>query len=226
MTQMPPPPPSWQSYGQDQSFVPDAQKRWSGTAIAAFVLAVLGCLGITAPIALVLGVFGIVATKGGKRRGMGLAIASIPIALVTGAAAVVIGLSLIVFGRFVATSVSFAEALQGDEASIVRFYDLAQEQMSDDFREKVSSERLGVWFKAVQAKHGKFQNMVGDPVPAASKSSERGTIIPIDMKAQFASGTVAFRIIILQKGWLDLGLDDIEIDGSSPRDDSPPQPAD
>jgi len=58
--------------------------RWSALAITAFVLSFIGFLGFTAILAIIFGAVGIWVTRAGCRRGMGLAIAAIPIALVTG----------------------------------------------------------------------------------------------------------------------------------------------
>ena len=62
--------------------MPDARSDpppWSAAAIGAFVLSLLGFIGITAVLGLIFSIVGIVATRRGRRRGMGLAIAAIPI---------------------------------------------------------------------------------------------------------------------------------------------------
>ena len=64
-------------------------KSWSALAISGFVLSLVGCLGITAALGLVFGIAGILATRGRRKRGFGLAVAAIPISMLTGALSVV-----------------------------------------------------------------------------------------------------------------------------------------
>ena len=73
--------------------------RWSAAAVAGFVLSLVGCLIVTAPLGLILGIVGIVTTRGGRRRGMGLAIAAIPISLLTGVFSLIVVANVVVFGQ-------------------------------------------------------------------------------------------------------------------------------
>ena len=75
---------------------------WSVAAIAGLVLSLLGCSLIGAVLGLILGIVGITRTRGGRRRGMGLAIAAIPISLGTGLIGVFLGIGMVGLTRMAA----------------------------------------------------------------------------------------------------------------------------
>jgi hypothetical protein len=109
--QQPPPPPSspYGPPGGSSGF--NEQPKTDGVSIAAFVLSLLCC----SPVALVLGIVGIVRTKGGQRKGRWAAITGLIlsiIGLIAGAVVIAIG------GVFLASVVEPGEAEVGQCVNI------------------------------------------------------------------------------------------------------------
>ena len=213
MSQFPPPPPdSGSDFTPGYASAPVAPAKWSLAAIAGFVSSLLGCTGIGALLGLVFGIVGILNTRGGRRRGMGLAIAAIPISLLTGLLSVlIIGAGFIGFGMMnVITTLPEAFPATADDtaAAAESFRGLA----SDDFNASVSSEQLEAWFGAVLEQHGRLTAVV----PAPTGNAAAGQFV-MDTDAKFINGTTRLRVWFTMGADLEFVIDDIEVDGSSPR---------
>lgn len=215
MSEIPPSPATRPSYGfgaddspGDLPLASPPAERWSKTAVTGFVLSLIGCLGITAALGFVFGIFGLMATRDGRLRGRGLAIAALPISILTGAIFVCL-LLLLAMGRDFGLMtrrlaiVLTSESARTDEA-------LAQFRLScsEEFNEVVSKDGLGAWFDQVQAKHGTLVEF-GAPVP-----SDKPMVFQLE--AKFSGGVAKIEMFCVLEG-RHMPLDDIQIDGSSPR---------
>lgn len=193
---------------QDSPFV--QPKRWSGVAITAFVTAFL-----IAPLGVLLGIVGIFHTSGGKRKGMSLSIAAIPIGLVV---SVVVGLMIagiymfVLAGRASQSSVSVLKASKTSVAENV-----------DDFYDEFASARLKVsvdqaafegWLISVVDKHGSLQQFSSANPPM----TPAGDRFIFNYEGQFVNGTALISVTAGINETFSPEIDDIEVDGVSVMD--------
>ena len=196
-------PPPFGSYEQAD---PHITPRWSGSAIAGFVLSFLGCTGIAALLGCVFGVIGILATRGGRRRGQGLAIAAIPISLVTASLSFLILIGVLWMGKAVVMSQRLPDVWDADSVL---------EIASDDFRQSVTEEKLQGWLNTISAKHGRLVEVL-DVQPVRTAQLQDG--LAFDLAAKFVNGRANIRIVFSKAGLRHAKIKDIAVDGSSPRD--------
>jgi len=183
-------------------------------AIAAFVLALLGFLGCTAVLAIALGIAGIAVTRGGRRRGMGLAIASIPIALVTGTISVLA--ALLIYDMAVGL-LRLPERVQplfaaGDfgDGRIERFRDLASESLNA----KVSDAQVEAWLQRVREKHGTVVKT--DTPTQGNTAGAKDPAAILRIPAQFVNGAATIQLEMKPEQLLtDQEIDGIDVGGIS-----------
>lgn len=192
---------------------------WSASAIAGFVCSLLGCLGITAVAGLILGVVGLFATSGGKRRGFGFAVAAIPLSLLSGIASGFLLLTILVGRQIVAAPERVESALvdyaRDPEATAEAFRGF----MSDEFNEAVSDQQLAQWLAEVNSEHGTLSEILVDPKTLGISKGATGRVVQ-GARAKFVNDTVPIEIIFApHSGFGGLKISDISIDGSSPRED-------
>ena len=213
MTQFPPPPDGPATPQVPGYATPGVQRPpWSAAAIAGFVLSLLGCTGIGAVLGLIFGIIGIVRTHGGQRRGLGFAIAALPISLALGALSILIWVLVMLSAQGVKLMAQLPEMFAAPPAEAA---ETLREFCSDDFNENVSSEQLQAWFGTVTATHGRFVEMMPDTsggmTPGVAEMSFVGKFVngQANIKVTFSETEAAqFRVVV----------DDIEVDGLSPRD--------
>jgi len=193
---------------------------WSALAISAFVCALLGFLGVTAICGVILGIAGIIVTKGGKRKGRGLAIAAIPISVVTGLISVWIVIALLFMAKIVTTISAippvFDATSAGRPAAIAEF----RKFTSKAFDDAVSDERFIAWIDQVVKKHGKLTEVLtgsgqGGPQPKWGSYGKGRT--GFSLPAKFVNGPATIEVIFVQEDNWNAKLDEIRIDGTSPR---------
>jgi hypothetical protein len=203
----------------DLNAQPYGPPKWSALAVGAFVCALLGFLGFTAVLGVLFGIAGIAVTRKGERRGLGLAVAAIPISVLTGA----IGM-FVVYGMLTAASMynataALERALAGPSDQIavesVAIYDVA----SETFRKDVSSQGLVQWLQGVSARHGNLVSLEPDPAVRTITSGPGGTVW--NMRGKFTNGPVLVRITFAPETLLDWRVVNIEVDGVAVR----PEPA-
>jgi len=221
MTQFQPPPfpplPVQQDY-DPSVYGTTTPPRWSAAAIGGFILSLLGFLGVTAVLGLIFGIVGIITTSGGRRRGMGLAIAAIPISLVTGLFSILL-LSVVLLGtRAMTIPVKLQAALGADSASVADSVNAFREIGSAAFNDEVSTEALQAWITQIKSTHGTLTLASLDTDQMMSKTRE-GSIC-LNVKGKFINGPAAIRLTFKDKDVWSLRIEDIEIDGSSPRGDT------
>ncbi len=182
---------------------------WSALAIAGFVMSLLGFLGFTAILGIIFGIVGILVTRGRRRRGRGLAIAAIPISLVTGAISIVLVLSIIFMGRVMRLPEELKHAFAADvSAGAPPLRALA----TDDFNAAVSDEALRAWLSSVFADHGTLIDLQRDlarwlePLPDGR--------LGINLAGKFVNGAATVRVTY--SSMRPTGFDNIEVGGSSP----------
>ncbi len=223
MTQFqPPPPPPQGGYASPASYGPPGLPPWSIAAIAGFVLSLLGFLGVTAVLGLILGIVGIITTGDGRRRGRGLAIAAIPISVVTGAIFVLLLAAILFFLRAAELPIKLQSALAADSSSLVGAADTLRELGSAKFNDEVSAEAMQAWLKQINAKHGKLTSAKLDTDKMVSWRPDGAT--SLNVSGKFVNGPALIQLVFSKEKAWSLRIDDIDIGGSSPRGsaDTPP----
>ncbi len=210
MTQFQPPPTA--ADGSPSAGLPPS---WSAAAIAGFVLSLLGCVGITALAGLILGIVGILKTRGGQRRGRGLAVAAIPISLVMGGLSVLFGISVMVIARGKVVVDQLPTVLAADSSATAEAVSALRAITSQDFNADVTAEALQAWLKEVGAKHGRLVE-VPKLSPVQTKTSSSGEKAT-NFDGKFVSGPASITITFKREGW-NVKIDDLTVDGVSPHD--------
>lgn len=215
MTQFGPPP-------LPPQYVHDDPRRmgpppWSASAIGAFVLSLLGWIGITAILGLIFGVVGLFATSGGKRRGRGLAIASIPISLATGALAVIFALAILVVVRMADVPKKMEVIFGSDVAAQA---DGLRKLASADWNQAVSDDALKGWLTDIRTKYGAMTGLKFDVSKGVAVNANEEPELSVN--AKFVNGNAVLRFTFDSKDPWSAKLADIHIDGVSPR--KPAQP--
>ncbi len=142
----------------DMELAGNNPRPMSATAVAGFILSLLG---ITAVLGLVLAIIGLYRTSRGRLRGRGLAIAAIPISLVTGVVTVIALYVLLLTAGALQAMEQVREALAGtpsDGPAVLRSI------CTDDLNSEVTDERIIAWIESVQASHGPLMSL-GAPEP-------------------------------------------------------------
>ena len=224
MTQFQPPPfpPQQGQYGSPGSYGPPGLAPWSIAAIGGFVLSLLGFLGVTAVLGLILGVVGIITTGDGRRRGRGLAIAAIPISVVTGAIFVLLVALIFLATRAAELPIKLQSALAADSSFLVGAADKLRELGSAKFNDEVSAEAMQAWLKQINAKHGKLTSAKLDPQQMMSWRPDGAMCF--NFSGKFVNGPALIQLVFSKEKAWSLRIDDIDIGGSSPRGsaDAPP----
>lgn len=207
------PPPSLHAARYGMGVV--GPQPWSAAAIAAVVLSILGFLGFTAILGIIFGVVGIIVTSGGRRRGMGLAIASIPISLVTGAISAFIIISIVFFARGAEFIKKIEPVFSASAGSMHEAATALHDLGSTSFQEAVDADRLEVWLREIGKEHGKLTAVKLDQTNPIAKNPSGEAVLNIDGK--FVNGPATIRLTFTKENIWTPRIDDIEVSGSSPR---------
>jgi len=215
--QIPPPPPVGESAGfQGDSSGLTGPAPWSALAIAAFVCALLGFLGVTAILGIILGIAGIIVTGGGQRRGKGLAIAAIPISIVTGLVSLLLVLMVLasvkLFGTIATIMPVFSASAPDRPLAMVEF----RKFTSASFDETVSDEQFFAWVDQVTKENGKLTKVVSNNPQGGPRPHGDDGRLEWNLPAKFVNGPATIQIILKQEAMWDLKLDDIAVAGVSP----------
>lgn len=198
--------------------------RWSALAITAFVLSLIGFLGFTAVLGVILGIAGIAVTRGGRRRGMGLAIAAIPISLVTGALGALFLVTGVMVWRMSEMSKRIEPALSASTADVNKGADEIFAMGSPEFQSAAPNDRIETWLADVKQKHGTLSGFEKqDELGFITRNSSGGFVL--NLRGKFINGPALVRVRFSANYILEPRIDDIDVDGVSPRvpaDDSPP----
>lgn len=207
MTQAPASPPFESPLADDNLVSAALAPRWSAAAITGFVMSFLLVL---APLGVILGIVGIVRTWGGKRRGMGLSIAAIPIGLIVATITTIVIVMAVVMFAVMTTSRDSIKMWRASSVNIAteasEFYDV----MSPRFRVKVTEEAFQAWAKAVSTKHGTLQG-VRNAKRVLVPTSDGGYVV--NFTGEFVNGSANIAVTIgLKNNWTP-EIDNIEVDG-------------
>ncbi len=224
MTQMPTPttpPPLGQHGGYaDPTDGLTGPAPWSALAISAFVCSLLGFLGVTAILGFILGIVGILVTSGGKRRGMGLAIAALPISILTGLVSIGILFAVLAGAKLIGTIAAISPVF--DATSIDRPVAMAKlrEFTSQSFDDTVKDEQFFAWVDQIEKNNGKLTEISanygrGGQQPSTSQGNDGQFSLTIP--AKFVNGPATIQITFRQEGMWETRLDDISVGGVSPR---------
>ncbi len=218
MTQFHPPPGAPGDLSGGHGFPPEldqTQAPWSAAAISGFVLSLLGCLGITALLGLVLGIVGILRTRGGRRRGMGPAVAALPISVVTGLVSVFVVLASWMVASTVAVAMELPTAFDPDSPEATAARSALRTNCSEGFNAAVTSEQFDTWIARVSAQHGKLIEFTGKPTRVSPDpgSNEWG----LAFEGKFVNGPASVHFSFIQDG-LRPKIVDLSVDGVSVRD--------
>ena len=195
---------------------PVGPPRWSALAITAFMLSLIGFLGVTAILGIILGVAGIVVTRGGRRRGVGLAVAAIPISLVTGGLGVLFLVTGVMVWRMGETSKRIEPALSASSADVTASAGEIYAMGSPAFQSAASKDRIEKWLADVKQKHGTLNGLERqDDFGFITKTSQGGFVL--NLRGKFTNGPALLRIRFSPNYILEPRIDDIEVDGFSPR---------
>lgn len=224
MSQLPPADP----YGQvpPQQYAPQTPvgpAPYSALAIAGFICALLGfCLGVPAILGLILGIAGVAVTRGGLRRGRGLAIAAIPISLVATIVWVVIGMVFMAFSHLAQSMEQVTKLYDVNGHVSVSAAQAIRDSFTDEFKQQVSEEQFIAWLERVRADEGAFIQITdpGEPAPDP-KHPDR---LILHSKAKFATGTKTIDTTIQMDSLTSWGIADVSVDGLSPRNLPPEKP--
>jgi len=171
---------------------------------------------------LIFGVVGIITTGDGRRRGRGLAIAAIPISVVTGAFSVLLVAGIFLATRAAELPLKLQSALAADSSSLSSAADTLRELGSAKFNDEVSAEAMQAWLKQINAKHGKLTSAKLDTDRMMSWRPDGAMCLNVSGK--FVNGPVLIQLVFSKEKAWSLRIDDIDIGGSSPRGsaDAPP----
>lgn len=221
MTEQPPLPPTEMPDSARGLDVPPerarARRPWSVPAVLGFGCSLLGCLGVTAVLGLILGIVGVVNTSGNRRRGRGLAVAAIPISVVAGVGFVMVLFVIMVSREMVAIGDQVRPVLAADAAGSPESVSELREFTSESFDKQVSDEKLAAWLKEIEATRGKLASLVFNPQTpdSAGKTPDGKPFMSFD--AKFVTGPTTVKITYGVSGGWHVTLDDIAVGGVSPR---------
>ncbi len=209
---IPDPPPGGRGYIPPGGHTPPP---WSAAAIAGFVLSLLGCAGITALAGLILGIVGVFKTRGGQRRGRGLAVAAIPISLVMGCLSILIVILAILGVRGKTAVDQLPTVLAADSSDTVEAVSAFRAIASDDFNAEVNDEALTEWLQEVGAKHGRLVKVLkaSSVQPKTSPSGAKA----LNFDGEFVNGPAGIAVTFVLADW-NVRIDDLAVDGVSSRD--------
>lgn len=214
--QIPPSPPPYptSAFGANDA-MPAGPRPWSALAITAFVCSLIGFFGFTAVLGILLGIVGIVVTKEGVRRGRGLAIAAIPISLVTGSIGALMVLGFVSLGKMTTATRQVEAALASSADEGAKKIDFIMANSTVDFQQKVGREKLVQWVAEVNKKHGKLVELDRAFKPGTMTSSRENAVLSYPGK--FVNGQALLQVHFEQRSLTTPLIDNIEVDGLSPR---------
>jgi hypothetical protein len=190
-------------------FVRGRRAPWSLTAVAAFILSFLLAL---APLGVLLGIVGIFRTSGGRRRGMGLSIAAIPIGLVVSAVTGLVCFAIAI-GHFANEARKPALVLlKSSSVQIERKASELFDEMSARFKVASSKEGFQAWAKNVASEFGTLQGLRIERTKPFDTTDDG---MRIRAHGEFSNGAAEIVFLLAHKSGFTFEIDDIIVDGKS-----------
>jgi hypothetical protein len=222
MSQFPPSPPEGQPAGGvpghlagfDQPPTP-----YSAAAIAGFVFSVLICIPVLGGIlGLIFGLMGLGSTAGGRRRGRGLAIAAIPLSLLTGlASGLFVYAAVNVFGDLLTMGRQIEPIFQANDAALDDAVESFLAMTTPEFQQEISPQDFRQWLEDIEAEHGKLVEITPDRNMPAENAGEKIVLV---LPARFVKGPATIRVTLKKVGFPNFRvlIDNISVGDSSPRE--------
>jgi hypothetical protein len=221
MATFPPPPPIDPGSSDAQNDDNFAQFEggpppWSGSAITGFVSSLLICIPVVSSlVGLIAGIMGISSTAGGRRRGRGLAIAAIPISLLTGVGWAY-GLMIMVKSAtsLMEMKTTVEQVFKARDLSDEDVQALIESSMSERAAASTTPAKIREWVEKVKADQGSLAevtlNMRVEPMPGT-------TTTVLVFPCRFVNGTADVRVIsaVSLKDGMKFLIDDIKVGGHS-----------
>ncbi len=211
--QPPAPPPAQPAAPQQDAFdaemTPTGPAPMSAMAITGFVSSLIVCCPVLSPLlGLIFSLVGLSQTKGGVRRGRGLAIAGLIISIV---AIPLQGLAILMItgpaGSWIRIGIASTSFQAGDtDAGISVWYDMA----SYDLNSAMTEDEFAAWINAEFKKHGGLKSLQLNPNQQGSPSAD-GNSVELQWRAQFPSETVDIYTYFSVGSWGHLSLENITI---------------
>jgi len=204
-----PHPPAPQQDAFDAEMMPAGPAPMSIMAVVGFVSSLMVCCPVLSPLlGLIFSLVGLSQTKGGVRRGRGLAIAGLIISIVV---IPLQGLGIpMVVGRaksWIPIAVATTAFQSGDiDAGIAAWYDLA----SDDLKSAMTEDEFTTWVNAEFKKHGGLQSLQLSPNQKGAPSLD-GERTQLPWRAQFPSETIDVYTDIRIGSWGRMFLENVTI---------------
>ncbi|UCF33327.1 MAG: DUF4190 domain-containing protein [Phycisphaerales bacterium] len=220
MSQFPPRPLGDQTAGGVPGFAAFDHRPapYSAAAIAGFVFSLLICIPVLGGIlGLVFGLVGLGSTAGGRRRGRGLAIAAIPLSLLTGfASGLFVYASLSAMRNLITISSRIEPIFQANDAALDDALKAVLAMTTPEFQQEASPEDFRQWLEDVEAEHGKLVELTLDPNMPAETTGDKVVLV---LPAKFVQGPATIRVTLKGTGPLNtrLLIDDLSVGDSSPR---------
>jgi hypothetical protein len=171
-------------------------------------------------VATILGIVGIFHTRKRRRRGRAVAIAAIPMGLVFGMLQGIAGVAIFQIVSVTKFSDQAVQVLRSPQAEVTtQAESWHAEFTAKRFQVSVPPDQLAGWLNAILAEHGQLQSAALSK--KAPIGSERGSMV-CNLIGQFVNGSAPIELVVGFDEPLKPKIDDIRVDGSSPRAYQPP----
>ncbi len=195
--------------------MPTGPAPMSAMAIAGFVSSLIFCcLGLSPLLGLIFSLVGLSQTKGGMRRGRGLAIAGLIIAVLMVPVHSFVGIrvanSLL---TLVPINGAVQRALESRDAELVTVVGVLHPRMSVELQSGVSEDQMADWFERQQDRLGGVQS-VNMPSPLPEMVGAEGTL-RYTWDVSCPDKMVTAWVEILVNTWGQAAVVDLVIDGES-----------
>ena len=217
MPTMPPPPPmgpQGEPARSDDNFAQIAvgPPPWSKSAITGFVSSLLICIPVVPSlVGLIAGVMGISSTSGGRRRGRWLAVAAIPISLLTGAGWA-FGIMFMVAGiqGLLDMAGTVEQVFQARDLSDTDLQEFIDSNMSERAAEVTTPARIREWVEQVVAENGSLAEVMLEARSERAPGTAKTVFI---FPCRFVNGHADVRVTsaVSLKGGMKFLIDDIEV---------------
>ncbi|NOS99486.1 MAG: DUF4190 domain-containing protein [Phycisphaerales bacterium] len=194
--------------GGDPSFAPPSAPRWSIVAITGFVLSFLLAL---APLGVLLGIVGIFRTRGGRRKGMGLAIAAIPVGVVVSALVGMLALYGVVLFDMQREALHVGAVLRASRTTVMEKADAFYKQFPR-FESFAPRDVFTEWLTGVITKNGSMTAWKPSQTPLQPQLDGSWEL---HYTGDFVNGSADVAVTFFAADWRQMDLRDLAVDGVS-----------
>ena len=165
-----------------------------------------------APIGVILGIIGIIVTRGGRRRGRGLAIAAIPIGVLMSLFVVVLTVSAFAVWESMKTATAATKILKTSTVHVHETADEFYTAQDERFRLAVAQPQFEAWVAGVIKKHGSLQNvkLATESPPKANPQTGEWSF---NFVGEFVNGTALVTVVMAPLGVDEPQVRNLIVDG-------------